>query len=346
MMNKNFLIVVFLIALTFSLSGCFNIFSPLFVDPSASDLSNEYDVSYLVEIGEYYADMGDYINAKRFFERALQINPTNSRALIGMANCEFFSIIPRTNFIDFFNKITSNTNTSNYLDFINVFIEDSKYYSASRVIRNNLYIILSGQSDNPKLSNDINVNLNFSLFNKIFSIFYALDSDKNNIVNTNDIVYKFLIEMTNSSDTDFIIPNDFLFFGREITKAIKEFFSLGLQSKKSLLYISNRLSSSENSLEVQLYKAFNEVDTQISNIYTNYTEKYTFYLDMYNRIIELLNKNGISNVNSIFDLTNALSITNYDTFDYTDITNILSTNDSAAWDILTNYLDINRLTNR
>jgi hypothetical protein len=67
---------------------------------------------------------------------------------------------------------------------------------------------------------------------------------------------------------------------------------------------------------------------------------------MYNRIIELLNKNGISNVNSIFDLTNALSITNYDTFDYTDITNILSTNDSAAWDILTNYLDINRLTNR
>jgi hypothetical protein len=67
---------------------------------------------------------------------------------------------------------------------------------------------------------------------------------------------------------------------------------------------------------------------------------------MYNRIIELLNKNGISNVNSIFDLTNALSITNYDTFDYTDITNILSTNDSAAWNILTNYLDINRLTNR
>ncbi len=343
-MKKNFPIAVFLIALTFSLSGCFNIFSPLFVDPLTSDLSNVYDTSYLVEIGEYYADMGDYINAKKFFERALQINPTNSRALIGMANCEFFSIVPRTNFIDFFNKITSNTNTSNYVDFINVFVEDSKYYSASKVIRNNLYIIVSGQSDNPKLSDDINVNLNFSLFNKIFSIFYAADSDKNNIINTNDIVYKFLIDMTNSLDTNLII-NDFLFLGNEIVKAIDEFFTLGSQSKNSLLYISNKLKSSENSLEVQLYKVFNEVDTQISNIYTNYLVKYSFYLDMYNRIIDLLNKNGISNVDSIFDLTNALNITDYSTFDYEEITNILITNDSAAWDILTNYLDINKLTN-
>jgi|GEM_PF-3192558 len=344
-MKKIVTFIFVFILFSFTLVGCFNVFSPMFKDPTSSDLSNEYDVTYLVEIGDHYADIGDYINAKRFYERALEVNPTNARALIGVATCEFFSIVPRTNFIEFYSNVSSNTSSSNYVDFINKFVEDSKYYQVSKVIRDNLYIIISSNSDDKRLADDINIHLNFSLFNKVFSLFDALDSDRNLTVDTNDIVYRFILDMTNSSNTNFVLSNDLLFLGDEITKSFQRYFSLGMQTKNSLLFISNKLLSSSNSIEVQLYNAFDELDTQLTNIYTNYYEKYSFYLNMYNRITDLLKKNGISNVNSIFDLTNALNVTNYQNFDYTDITNILTTNDSDAWDILTNYLDLNKLTN-
>ncbi len=53
----------------------------------------------------------------------------------------------------------------------------------------------------------------------------------------------------------------------------------------------------------------------------------------------------LGNSSNINRLTNSLNVSNYYNFDNKDLTNILITNNSDAWNILRNYLDLNRLTN-
>lgn len=344
---RKILVVLMVIGL-FLVYGCFNVFSPLFSDPSGQDLSNISDINFLNDMGDYYADLGDYTTAKKFYERALEINPKSSRALAGIANCELFQIVPRTNILGFYETISSNaSNLSNYSDFIDYYVTNSLYFNISRIISSNLYIIITGNSDNKSLTDDINVHFNFSVFNKIHSFFLSLDSDNSGNISTNDLAYRFIKEMTNSSDSNFVLPNDLILAGDKIDYSMRILLSEGQKSIKSLSFITNKLNSKENSIEVQILKAFSDIDTQLTNVYTNFYRYYSFYNSMYNKIIELLTNNGISLdiATNIDRLTNALSISNYATFDYQEITNILNTNQSDAWNILTNYLDLNRLTN-
>lgn len=332
------------------LYGCFNVFSPLFLNPTESDLSTIIDVNFLNYMGDYYADMGDYTTARKFYTRVLEIDSKNSKALIGIANCDLFSIVPRTNIIGFYQGIYSNfLISSNYLDFFNSYITNKLYFKVSESISRNLYFVTRGYSDDLSFTNDGNLHLNFAIFNKIYSIFAFLDSNHDKEVNTNDRVYNFVSDMANTNSETFEIVKNFVFDGEVIKSSMLLFFGKSKQSIFSLQIVTNIFSSSESSIEVQVLRAFLDIDTQLTNVYTNFLRYYNFYSEMYNRIVYLLTNNGISFdvATNITRLTNAFgaNIDNYATFDNKDITNIISTNDSSAWDILTNYLDLGRLTN-
>ncbi|MGC8963829.1 MAG: hypothetical protein ACP5KI_00460 [Brevinematia bacterium] len=345
---KMYLMLLVMILVLFIVGGCFNIFSPLFVDPRSNDLSQLYDEKFLVEMGDYYADIGDYITAESFYARALEINSSNSRALIGVANCALFSVVPRTNILGFYSNIISNfNNLSNYYEFIDMYVTNQNYYKVSEEISKYVYLVISGASDNKYLTNDYNLHFSFSVFNKIYTFFLTFDSNFDGKVSTNDLVYNFIKSITNLSDTNLNLPNDFLLEGKIIKKSMDIYFKKSKESLDSLRFISNGLNSSSNSIDVQIYNIFEEVDRQITNVYTNFIKYYNFYSDMYNRIVYLLTNNGISFdiATNISRLTNSLSITNYYIFDNKDITNILNTNDVDSWNILTNYIDLNRLTN-
>ncbi|MCX8096931.1 MAG: tetratricopeptide repeat protein [Spirochaetes bacterium] len=342
-LNVKFFVILTLILL----GGCYNIFSPLFQDPANQDLNTISDINFLNDMGDYYSDLGDYITAKKFYQRALAINPNSSRALIGVANCEIFLVISRTNILGFYNEIASSDfPESNYSDFIDKFVTNSKYYSAIRVVSANLGKIISGNSDNPNLTNDINLHFNFSVFNKLNGFLLALDSDNSGEITSNDTIYNFLKRMTISFDDPMMI-NDYIFFGDAIDSAMKTFFREGNKSIKSLVFITNTLKSGENAIETQLLNTFISIDIQITNVYTNFLRYHNFHKQMFNRIVFLLTNNGIPLVyaTNIERLTNALSISNYAVFDNETITNILTTNNSDAWSILTNYLNLNALTN-
>ncbi|MEN2998554.1 MAG: tetratricopeptide repeat protein [Brevinematia bacterium] len=340
-----------IILIIIGLYGCFNVFSPLFVDPATQDLSTIGSVNFLNDMGDYYADIGDYETAKKFYQRALEIDPSSSRALIGIANCEMFSIIPRTNIVSFYERtskdISSIMSNSNYSDLVEYYVTNETYYQSANTISSNLYIVITGKSDNKLLTNDDNLHFSFSIFNKINSFFVSLDTDDNGKINSNDLLYNFLKKMTNSLESNFIIPNEFIIMGHVIKSGMNTFFFEGQKSIRSLSFVTNKLNSKDSSIEVQILKAFKDLDTQITNVYTNFTRYHNFYVNMYNRIVELLTNNGIpiEIATNITKLTNSLNVTNYATFDNEDITNILTTNNSSAWDILTNYLDLNKLTN-
>lgn len=329
------------------LGSCYNIFSPLFQDPANQDLNTISDINFLNDMGDYYSDLGDYLTAKKFYQRALTINPNSSRALIGIANCEVFLVIPRTNILGFYNEIASNDSPkSSYSDFIDKFVTNSKYYSAIRVVSANLGKIISGNSDNPNLTNDINLHFNFSVFNKLNGFLLALDSDNSREITSNDTVYNFLKRMTTSSDDPMTI-NEYIFSGDAIDSAMKIFFHEGNKSIRSLVFITNSLKSGENAIETQILNTFVLIDSQITNVYTNFLRYYNLHKQMLNRIVFLLTNNGIPSMyaTNITRLTNALRVTNYANFDNQDITNILTANNNDAWNILTNYLNLEALTN-
>lgn len=326
------------------LYGCFNIFSPLFSDPKDQDLSGLWDINFLVEMGNYYSDIGDYENARKFYSRALEINPTNADALIGIANCEFFLVFPRTNIMGFYEEISSNYNQyTNTYDFIQVYLTNEKFQRVSHIISRNLYIVVSGQSDKKYLTNDDNLHFSFAIFNKVNSFFRVFDFNGDGRVGMDDLTY----ELIKTNELSVELLNTLLFNGESVNKSMSLYFSEGRKSLNSLIFITNKFSSKESSIEVQILKAFVELDLQITNIYTNFMRSYNFYSSMYNRIVSLLTNNGIplGYATNIDRLTNSLSIQNYSTFDNADITNILTTDNTDAWDILTNYIDLNRLTN-
>ncbi len=340
------LIIVFLIFFY----GCVNVFSPLFLDPSKGDLSSLSDVNFLNYMGDYYADIGDYDTARKFYQRVLEIDPKNSKALIGIANCDLFLIIPRTNIIGFYQSIYSNfSSSSNYLEFFNYYITNSIYFDVFKSISMNLYVVINGLSDDLSLTNDGNLHFNFAVFNKIYSIFAFLDSSYDGKIDTNDEVYNFVADMTNSNSNDVDIINRYIFYGGSIKKAMDLYFAKAIQSRVSLIFVTNKFVSRDSSIEVEIFKAFQDIDLQVTNIYTNFLRYYNFYTTMYNRMVYLLTNNGISFdiATNITRLTNAFgdNVSNYANFDNSDLTNILNLSDPSAWDTLTNYLDINRLTN-
>lgn len=340
-----YLVAILLVVL---IGGCFNVFSPLFVDPKENDLSQIYDQSFLVEIGDYYANLGDYITAESFYSRVLEINPTNSKALIGLANCAIFSIVPRTNILSFYSNINDTfTRSSNYYDFIDAYVTNQSYYKATEKVSKNLALIISGGSDDKSLTNDDNLHFSFAIFNKIYSFFLVFDSNFDDEVSSNDVMYNFVKEIPKLSESNLNLPNTFLFVGSDIENAMKVYFREANKCIASLVFISNKLNSSSDSIEVKIYNTFREIDQQITNAYTNFYKYYDFYTSMYDKIVYLLTNNGIplEIATNIDRLTNSLSISNYYNFDEKDITNIIITNDSEAWNILTNYLDLGILTN-
>ncbi|MCX8028929.1 MAG: tetratricopeptide repeat protein [Brevinematales bacterium] len=333
----------------FWLYSCYNIFSPLFVDPSEEDISKISDVNFLNDMGDYYSELGNYATAKKYYERALQINAKSARALVGTASCEIFLLFSRSNVIGFYEEVSHVfSSISNYDRFIDYYITNTKYYSSSRIVSRNLYAVISGNSDNLLLKSDDNLHLTFSVFNKLYSFFVALDSNSDNVVSGNDRVYTFIKHMTNSSDPNFVLPNDFVFHGDEVNNAMLTFFDEGKKSIDSLVFITNKFKSAPDSIEMKILDVFISIDVQVSNIYTNFLRYYDFYNSMYNRIVFLITNNGIplEYATNLHRLTNAMRvISNYSTFDGRDITNILNTDISNAWNILINYLDIKILTN-
>ncbi len=341
-LTKHLVILMIIFIFSVLVTNCVNIFTPLFPEPQ--DLSSINDVEYLVNMGDYYANLGDYEKAYRFYSKALEIQDNHTRALIGIANCEFFKVVNRTNLLSFAEELSSNLEgRSNYMDFVDYFITNSNYYSAFGKISKYTYRVISGDSSDKSQASNINLHFLFAIVNKIYSLYYSLDSDQNNIVNSNDVTYSLLKDLINS-DSNYILPNKFIFSGGDIHKGLNEFFILGKLSIESLTFITNKMLSKENSIETSILSSFVSIDSEISNRVSIFYNHYYLYLDMSNRIYQLLAENGISNA-SFERLTNALRITNYANFDGTDITNILSTNNSEAWNILTNYLDINLLTN-
>lgn len=344
-MRISWLVLTIFFLLVF-LYGCFNVFSPLFSDPRQQDLSNIWDVNYLVEMGDYYADVGDYESAKKFYTRALEINPTNARALIGVANCEFFSVFSRTNIIGFYQEISSNySQYTNTYDFIQIYLTNEKFFRVSHRISRNLYIVISGLSDDKSLTNDDNLHLSFAVFNKINSFYDVVDFNRNGKVDPDDLTYEFIKNIDSGVGVDLL--NALLFNGEKVVKLMDSYFFESKKCMNSLIFITNKFSSKSSSVEVQILKAFVELDIQMTNAYTNFMKSYTFYSSMYKRIVVLLTNNGIplEYATNITRLTNSLNIQDYSTFDDKEITNILYVDLTNGWNILTNYIDLNKLTN-
>ncbi len=159
--------------------------------------------------------------------------------------------------LSFYSNVIKNfTESSNYYDFINTYVTNENYYKLTERISRNLYIVISGNSDNRYLTNDYNLHFSLVYLTKSTVSFLYLDSNLDGKVSTNDMMYNFIRDITNLSEPNSSLPNEFLFFGKDIENSMKVYFREASECLNSLKFISNKLSSSSNSIEVPSIQCF------------------------------------------------------------------------------------------
>lgn len=175
------------------LSSCgANIFS--WLNPSIVDIQN--DVNVLVAMGDDYLVKGSYTNAYYAYTRALQFSPSNCRALEGSSTAIVYMYF---NFTNLYNAIM----TSNYS-----ILGPNNLYRVGGVVSRNLGRIIFGENDGQIPRGDVNINLNYFIFNSFYSIFGVADTD-----NDSDIRW---------DTNDYIILDDNLNFSNRILEVLDD----------------------------------------------------------------------------------------------------------------------------
>jgi len=152
-----------------SASSCFNLFSSF--EPSNPQYISNVDT--LISMGDSELqndkDTNNYMKAYRAYRRAVELSPTNSLAIQGMCTAYLYMKIPFTNFI----LAIMNKDLSKIPGGLPVL------FDVSRFISTNLKKIVFGSGDQILTPNDINININFFIFNSFYSLLDFIDINEN-----------------------------------------------------------------------------------------------------------------------------------------------------------------------
>jgi hypothetical protein len=294
----------FLLGFLLFFSSCgvnvFSIFSP--TNPDGVE-----DTLTLVALGDQYLVNLDYTNAFKAYSKAMEKQPNNSRAIEGASTSYLYMRIP---FISMMTVLLSSAYTS--LN-INTLFDVSSYLST------HLYTIIGKSADGVIPYNDVNINLNFYIFNTFSSLFILADTDndRNIELDTNDLL---------------IISNDFTLTER-ISGMTNSMISLlgavnTLNSKKqgyytaftnslvSLEYVNNALVTTEAKAMLQgIITPISGFGSGIDSIFSNFQHlnlTNTFGVGNYNLITNLFTNNYTVFTNQLYQegITNPNDITN------------------------------------
>lgn len=310
---KRFIFLIITINLSFILlvSCGVNIFS-IFNPTTVQDVNN---VDSLIGIGDNYIYNLDYSNAFEAYSKALKIAPKNARAIEGACTAYLFMRVPVTNFVS---SLISQT----YLTAFPL----NTLYDVSKYLGNNLYTIVNNQSDNQILSNDVNTDLNFYIFNTLYSLLGFVDTDDNMDIegDVNDLI---MIDATFVPTMSPILTN--LLDQTTNTTVFNPFAMIKLityvsQIKTKYTFMTNNLLRSDQSMAMiqnsivtpSLKTELGQISGQMGQIVTS--------MDQQISILDTTNTNMINP----FALTNIFNITNMVTNSVELITNSV-TNESA-----------------
>ena len=280
----------------FMLTSCFNVFSLL----NPGEPAQVNDISMLLSLGDGYLSSGQYTKAHDAYSQAVVLDPDNSLAIEGLCTAYIYSLIPPTNII-------RALITTNY-----ALLDLNKLYDASGFVNDKLYTIVSGAGDGVIPYDDININLNFLLFNTAYAAFIIGDSDQDgNIVqDTNDYLIFFPnLSMSNNlpNTTNFITAIEMLV---TINKIIPQFTTLISRTEYSLGIIQNGVYSSL-------------VKTEVSNLSASITAMKDSVLSNFEYISNLTSLAQFGIVD-LYDLTNLWQNEGYMPTNYTEFTNAMA----------------------
>lgn len=326
MMKRGTLLIVGIMLISSCGFNLYSVFNP-------TDTSTVTSAETLVAMGEEYLTDGKYDSALVAFEKAIQLDPRNSRAREGACTAKMFSIF---NYSDLM-KIAGEGGLTN-LNFNDI-------YLVSSYMGNTLWPIINGSCDGKIPANDVAINFDFLLFNSLYSIFYIADTDGDiNIQGDNDDLFTLTngmeivsnIDRFSTLDTNTL--SELLGLVNIINNKQAFFHTMLSRSKVSLMNITNQMRSSNtidfitNNLTSQIDSLTFQMDSQLSNLtaldITNTLQIpdlgaiSNFIPATYEDFTNLLAE---ANITNIYDVTNLVP----------DLTNVI--------DWLTNYYDVPNL---
>ena len=331
-MKYKIILNVYILFLFLIIASCglnfFSVFTPTNTDA-------ENNVSSLLIIGDNDLNNLDYTNAYKAYLKAMTLSPTNSRAIEGVCTAYLYMKIPIT---DVFSAVLSASYNK---------IGMNKLFDVSSFLATNLEKIIDNKADGVIPYNDVNINLNFFIFNSLYSIFYFADSDDNkNIENdSNDV---FLISANFKPDINPAVTN---LLNKATNKnsfnpfAMAKVSSMLKPVKPRYLFFTNNINKSYACLAV-VEKALSSADTiqklnSITSIMSDNVNSLTNFFNL------LDNTNSGSSISPVY-FTNIFMITNIVTNAFAVSTNII-TNDNVVTNLISSggYSpgDYNQFTN-
>ncbi|OHD62130.1 MAG: hypothetical protein A2014_03715 [Spirochaetes bacterium GWF1_49_6] len=295
-MKLRVLAVLILIISALTMSSCFNVFSLLNpAEPAQVD-----SIPMLLSMGDGYLSEGEYENAYNSYARVLDLEPNNALGLEGICTAYIYWKIPPVQLI---RAIISNDYS---------IIDMNKLYDVSWFVHDKLYQIVSSAGDGSIPYDDVNINLNFFIFNTAYAAFTLgdTDMDKNIIMDTNDymIFYPdFSISNNLPNTTNFIAAIKML---NTIATIVPQFNILIAHSEYSLAIIESSVYS-------------DSVKAEISNVRASIDGMKQTVLSNFETISNLtsLEQFGITNN---FDLTNTWLFEGFTPTNYTEFTNAMA----------------------
>ncbi len=265
--------IIFFLALV--ITSC-NIYSGL----APSDINSVSDNTTLIAMAQQFMRAGNYQKAYDAYNKVVQNDPKNSVAIEGLCTAYFYKEI---NAADFISNIGANGKAG-------LAPMANDLYRISGFIKNNLRTIIDQNADGVVDYKNINVNLNFYIFNTIYAVFRISDFDQNGII-INDP--KDILTFDNNMNTINNLGNGN--FTNNIIQALKTYnilinnmrnfdndFALTLRSDG---YIESQLSSTNvrqyfHTITSNILSIKESLDDTLSNITksTDYTLSYGSFL--------------------------------------------------------------------
>lgn len=317
-----------LMILMVGLNSCFNVFS-VFIPNEPESVS---DIDRLMSLGESGLNSLDYESAYTAYSNVVALQPTNSLAIEGMCTAYLYSRIPLTNLI--FSIIEQDYGRLGF----------NTIYSVSEFLASNLYRIVGGFADGVVDKNDVNMNMNFFLFNTLYAAFFVADTDEDGNVeqDTNDlfVIYDDFSFTNQLPDTTNFV--EVLRLVRTINSKLGIFTTLLGRSENSLGRLTNNLYSSEVLSQISNIRGpLDEVKglllSNISDI-SNLNAISQFDIGDVSEITNILNQNGLTNIAQFTNELEEIGITNMETL-LQEVTNILPDLTNFS-DLITNYFDL------
>lgn len=285
---------------TFLFSSCFNLFS--FFAPNQADeitqrVEDTENVRTLISLGERSLSMLEYEAAFEAFSKAVSIAPTNTTAIEGMCTAYLFWNIPFTNVL--FAALDGS-----YTNF-----DLNLLYDVSEMLATNLHKIYESSADGVIPDDDVNLNLNFFIFNSLYGAFYLADTDEDR-------------DVTTDTNDFFVVYPDFTF-----TNQLPDTLDF-VQALSLVSLVSEKLGN----FTTLLNYSFDSLDTITNQLRASNTLE---FVETVREPLVLVQETLISNLGDISNLTAGVQfgITN----PY-DITNYLESGGYTNVDVLTNAL--------